>query len=117
MAPESVDDYLAALPDAPREALAGVRATIRAAAPGAIETISYGMPTVKVGGRLLVSYAAFTKHCSLFPASRDVMAELGEQLAPYFAERSTLRFAPTDPIPAELLRRIVEVRLAEVSSA
>ena len=85
--------------------------------PLASETISCGMPAVRVGGRLLVSYAAFTKHCSLFPASGDVMAEVGEQLAPYFAERSTLRFAPTDPIPAELPRRIVEVRLAEVSPA
>ncbi len=112
----SVDDYLAGLPDASRTALEDVRATLRAAVPDGVETISYGMPTVKLGGRMLLSYAAFAKHCSLFPASGDVMAALGEELAPYFAEKATLRFSPTAPIPRDLLERVVAVRVTEVAS-
>jgi uncharacterized protein YdhG (YjbR/CyaY superfamily) len=116
LAAVTVDDYLAALPDAPRAALTQVRGTVLAAVPGATESISYGMPTVKLGGRMLLSYAAFARHCSLFPASGDVMAALGDELAPYFAEKATLRFSPDSPIPTPLLLRIVAVRVAEVSA-
>ena len=115
MAAPTVESYLAALPDAPRAALAHVRATVLAAVPEATESIGYGMPTVKLGGRMLLSYAAFAKHCSLFPASGDVMDALGAELEPYFAEKATLRFSPTDPIPRDLLERIVAIRVAEVS--
>ena len=111
-----MDDYLAGVPDVPRAALEGVRETIRAAVPDSVETISYGMPTVRLGGKMLLSYAAFAKHCSLFPASGDVMAALGDELAPYFAEKATLRFSPSDPIPRDLLERVVAIRVAEVSS-
>jgi uncharacterized protein YdhG (YjbR/CyaY superfamily) len=93
-----------------------VRSTIRSAVPAGVETISYGMPTVKLGEKMLLSYAAFAKHCSLVPASGDVMAALGDELAPYFTEKATLRFSPTDPIPGDLLERIVAIRVAEVSS-
>jgi uncharacterized protein YdhG (YjbR/CyaY superfamily) len=110
----TVDEYLAALPDAQRAALERIRETIRAAAPDATETISYGIPTFKEAGRLLLSYAAFTSHCSLFPASGMVMAELGDELRTYLSGKATLRFAPDRPISAELVRKIVLVRLAEV---
>jgi len=65
--PASVEDYLAALPEEQRAALEKLRKTIRAAAPEATETISYQMPTFKDHGRVLVYYAAFKDHCSLFP--------------------------------------------------
>jgi uncharacterized protein YdhG (YjbR/CyaY superfamily) len=113
----TVDEYLAGLPEAPRRALEQVRATVRAVAPEATESISYGMPTFRLGGRLLLSYAAFTRHCSLFPASADVMATLGAELAPYFHAKATLRFSPDAPIPRALLERIVAVRVDEVASA
>jgi uncharacterized protein YdhG (YjbR/CyaY superfamily) len=116
MAAATVDDYLAGIPEVSRVALEGVRGTIRAAVPDGVESISYGIPTVKLGGKMLLSYAAFAKHCSLFPASGDVMAALGDALAPYFAEKATLRFSPTDPIPRDLLERLVAVRVAEVTS-
>jgi uncharacterized protein YdhG (YjbR/CyaY superfamily) len=116
MTATSVDEYLAALPDVSRIALQGVRAVLRDVVPGGVEVISYGMPTVTLGGRMLVSYAAFAKHCSLFPASGAVMAALGAELAPYFAEKATLRFSPTDPIPHDLLERVIAVRVAEVTS-
>lgn len=113
----TVDEYLAGLPEVPRAALEHVRATVRAVAPEATESISYGMPTFRLGGRMLLSYAAFTRHCSLFPASADVMAALGDELAPYFTAKATLRFAPDAPIPTALVERIVAVRVGEVTSA
>jgi uncharacterized protein YdhG (YjbR/CyaY superfamily) len=111
--PNSVDDYLAGVPEPARAALQQLRETIRAAAPEASETISYQMPAFKDRGRFLVSYAAFKDHCSLFPASEAVMDELGDELEPYFSGKGTLRFQPDEPLPATLVEKIIQVRLAE----
>ena len=112
-APTSVEDYLAALPEAPRVALEELRKTIKAAAPEATETISYQMPTFKEHGRVLVSYAAVKGHCSLFPASAKVLEAHGEQLKPYFSGKGTLRFTADKPIPAALAKKIVKTRIEE----
>jgi uncharacterized protein YdhG (YjbR/CyaY superfamily) len=114
--PTSVDGYLAAVPEGPRAALQRLRATIKAAAPEAIETISYQMPAFKLHGRFLVSYAAFKDHCSLFPASEAVMEALGQELKPYFSGKGTLRFTPDKPIPAALVKKIVKARIEENAS-
>jgi uncharacterized protein YdhG (YjbR/CyaY superfamily) len=108
-----VEDYLAALPEDQGVALEKLRKTIRAAAPEATETISYQMPTFKDRGRVLVYYAAFKDHCSLFPASEAVMEALGEELKPYFAGKGTLRLTPDKPIPAALVKKIVKARIEE----
>ncbi len=112
-APTSVEDYLAALPEGSRAALEKLRKTIRAAAPEATETISYQMPAFKDHGRFLVSYAAFKDHCSLFPASKAVIEALGEELKPYFTGKGTIRFQADKPLPAALVRKIVQVRIVE----
>jgi uncharacterized protein YdhG (YjbR/CyaY superfamily) len=112
-APTSVEDYLAALPEAQRVALEALRKTIKVAAPEATETISYQMPAFKLHGRFLVSYAAFKNHCSLFPASNAVMEALGEELTPYFSGKGTLRFTADKPLPAALVKKIVKWRIAE----
>jgi uncharacterized protein YdhG (YjbR/CyaY superfamily) len=114
--PATIEEYMAALPAASRVVLEHLRETIRSAAPEATEAISYQMPAFKRDGRFLVSYAAFKDHCSLFPASGAVMDALGEELQPYVSGKGTLRFTVEDPIPDRLVRRIVEVRLAEVSA-
>ena len=111
--PTSVEDYLAALPAEQRAALEKLRKTIRSAAPEATETISYQMPTFKDRGRVLVHYAAFKDHCSLFPASIGVMEALGEELKPYFSGKGTLRFTADKPLPAALVKKIVKARLEE----
>jgi uncharacterized protein YdhG (YjbR/CyaY superfamily) len=111
-----VDAYLDALPDAPRAALQELRRTIQAAAPDAIETIAYDMPAFRSGRQFLVSYAAYTSHCSLFPASAGVQAALGEEVAPYVAGKGTLQFKATAPIPTDLVRRIVAIRLDETAA-
>ena len=112
-APTGVEEYLAALPEESRAALEKLRKTIKAAAPEATETISYQMPAFKDQGRFLVSYAAFKDHCSLFPASYAVIEALGEELKPYFTGKGTIRFHPSKPLPAALVKRIVKARLEE----
>ena len=115
--PASVDDYLDALPDEPRAALADLRKTIAAAAPEATELISYKMPAFKANGRFLLSSAAYEHHCSLYPASGAVQRELGDELAPYLSGKGTLRFLPDAPIPDALVKRIVKIRLRETKGS
>ena len=116
-APASIDEYLAAIPARQRAALEKVRRAVRAAAPEAVEAISYQMPAFKERGRILVYFAAFKDHCSFFPASGAVMEELGDELEPYFAGKGTLRFTVEHPIPARLVRKIVKLRRAEIEAA
>jgi uncharacterized protein YdhG (YjbR/CyaY superfamily) len=114
--PATVDAYLAGLPSDRRAGIETLRRTVNAAAPDATETISYQMPALYRDGRLLVSYAAFKQHYSLFPASGAVMAALGDELTPYLAGKATVRFPASRPIPADLVTRIVKVRLAETEA-
>lgn len=111
--PGTVDDYLARLPDDRRPAMDALRSTIRAAAPDAVEVVSYQMPAFKLDGRFLVSYAAFQRHISMFPASAMVLEALGDEVRPYLHGKGTIRFALGTPLPLELVSRIVAVRLAE----
>jgi uncharacterized protein YdhG (YjbR/CyaY superfamily) len=115
--PTSVEDYLAALPEAQRAALEKLRKTIRAAAPEATETISYQMPAFRLHGRFLVSYAAFKDHYSLFPASAKVLEVHGDQLKPYFSGKGTIRFAADKPLPAALVKKVVKTRIEETRGA
>lgn len=112
-----VDQYLVALPSEQREALEALRATIRGVAPGATETISYGLPTFKHGGRPLVAYGAFTHHCSLFPMSSRLIEHLASELEPFSTAKGTIRFQPDAPLPAGLVTTIVNARIAEIESS
>ncbi len=111
--PVSVQAYLSAVPEPARTALETLRAQIRAAAPEATETISYQMPGFRQDGRMLVTYAAFRDHCSLFPMSVRVIDAHAEELAPYRAGKGTLRFTAERPIPAALVERLVRARIEE----
>jgi uncharacterized protein YdhG (YjbR/CyaY superfamily) len=114
--PSSVDDYLAGLPEDRREVIQQLRQTIAAAAPEATETIAYQMPAFRShGSQFLVSYAAYKKHTSLFPASGAVIAALGAELTPYLAGKATVQFPVDEPIPLAMVTRIVAVRLAEIA--
>jgi uncharacterized protein YdhG (YjbR/CyaY superfamily) len=91
-----------------------LRSTIRGAAPEATESIAYDMPAFRSdGNQFLVSYAAYKRHYSLFPASGAVVEALGDELAPFLAGKGTIRFPASAPIPLPLVRRIVEIRAAE----
>ena len=116
--PDSVDEYLAALPDDRRTTMEGLRQTINAAAPDAVETIAYQMPALRTtGGQFLVSYAAYKNHYSFFPASGAIVEALGDALTPFLAGQATIRFPASRPIPLALVTRIVEVRVAEIAAA
>ena len=111
---KDVDRYLASVPQGARETLEKLRKSIRAAAPKATEHITYGMPTFKVDGRFLVSYAAWKKHCSLYPVSASSLREVGEDPGRYDANgKGTLRFPPGEPLPATLVRKLVRARIAD----
>lgn len=114
--PATVDEYLARLPEDRLAPMTLLRATIRAAAPDATEVITYKMPGFKAHGTFLVSYDAFKRHYSLFPASQVVVDELGDAIRPYLAGRGTIRFPANRPIPADLVTRIVKVRLKEIAA-
>jgi uncharacterized protein YdhG (YjbR/CyaY superfamily) len=114
--PKSVEEYFAALPPDQRAVLKKLRTTIQAAAPKATETISYQMPAFKYEGLGLVCYAAFTNHYSLFPMSLQVFEDYAKELEPYRAGKGTIRFTAAEPLPASLVRKIVQARLAEIAA-
>jgi len=111
--PASVDSYIADLPPDRRPPMQALRSTIVAAAPRAIETIAYQMPALRLDGRFLVSYAAFKAHYSVFPASDMVVAGLGDELAPFLAGKGTIHFPASQPIPLDLVSRVVAILVAE----
>ncbi len=110
---ESVDDYMGSLPDDRRGPMEDLRRTIRAAAPGTVEAIAYNMPAFRLDGRFFMSYEAFKRHYSLFPWSDGMLEELGDRLRPYAVGKGTIRFPADEPIPLDLVTRIVEIRLRE----
>ena len=112
---ESVDEYMDGLPDDRRAVMEELRATIRAAAPTATEAISYNMPAFRLAGRFFVSYDAFKRHYSLFPWTDAMLAELGDEVRPYAVGKGTLRFPADEPIPFDLVTRIIEMRTRELS--
>ena len=109
-----IDDYIARLAPDQAAALSALRRTVAAAAPDAVEAVSYSMPAFKLGKRVLVYYAAFTDHLSLFPASGSVMDKLGPELQTYFTGKGTLQFTPQKPLPDDLVRQIVAIRRVEI---
>ena len=113
-APPTVDAYLATLPAERRGGIETIRAAVHAAAPDATETIAYAMPALRShGGQFLVSYAAYKRHYSLFPASERVIQTLGAALTPYLSGSGTIQFPADQPIPTELVTKVVEIRFSE----
>ncbi len=109
-----IDEYIAAFPPDTRARLEEVRAIIREAAPDATETISYAIPTFDLGGKHLVHFGGFTHHVGLYPTPSGMTAFEAE-LAPYAAGKGSARFPLGEPLPADLIRRIVAFRIAEVA--
>lgn len=109
-APATIDAYLAGVDPEKRAALEKLRRDIHAAAPGAEECISYGVPAFRYEGRMLVWFAAASKHCSFFPGA--VVEEFAAELSGYETRKGTVRFAPAKPLPAGLVRMLVRARIA-----
>ena len=111
-APATVDDYLATIPEPARTTLNKIRATTRSVVPAdATEVISYRIPAFKYKG-MLVWYAAFSDHCSLFPGA-SVIAAFANDLKKYTTSKGTIQFPIDKPLPASLLKKLVKAKVAE----
>lgn len=108
---KSVDEYMKILPADVRAVLEKLRAQIKAAAPKAEESISYGMPAYKYKGPL-VYFAAFKNHCSFFPGSSSILANQ-EGLKEFKISKGTIQFTPEKPIPVSLIKSIVKERVLQ----
>ena len=106
----TIDEYLAPLPVDKRAALQWLRRQIKAAAPGAEECISYGIPGFRLDGKLLVHFGAATKHCAFYAGT--VIEDYSRELAAYDTSKGTIRFPPDDPLPAALVRKLVKAQIA-----
>jgi uncharacterized protein YdhG (YjbR/CyaY superfamily) len=111
---QSIDAYIAEFPAATQAVLGELRALIRAEAPDASETISYAIPTFDLMGKHLVHFAGYERHVGLYPAPSG-LAAFDEELAPYKRGKGSVRFPLGEPLPAELIRRIVRFRVGEVT--
>jgi uncharacterized protein YdhG (YjbR/CyaY superfamily) len=112
MAAATIDEYLAGVPDDKRGALERLREQIRTAAPEVTEAISYGLPTFKLDGRWFVAFGATKAHCSFYVGGRPIEVYAGE-LTSYRLWKGTINFKPDQPLPAELVTKLVQVRLAD----
>src|SRR5437667_9290123 len=114
-APKNIDEYLARVPEPARGSLNKIRAAIRSAVPPeATETISYGMPAFKHKG-VLVWFAAFANHCSLFPTA-SVIEKFKSELKGFVTSKGTIQFPTDKPLPAALVKKMVKARVAQNES-
>ena len=114
-APKDVDEYLARVPKSALSAFIKLRAAILSAVPpGAAETISYGIPAIKYNG-LLLWFAAFSKHCSLFP-TRAVIEAFKNELKGFSTSKGTVHFPLDKPLPTALIKKLVKARVKQSES-
>jgi uncharacterized protein YdhG (YjbR/CyaY superfamily) len=111
-APTTVDAYIAAFPQNVQAMLQQIRQVIHETIPGLGETISYGMPTFTLNGKYLVYFGAYKKHIGLYPAPTGV-EEFQEAVARYGGGKGTLKFPLDQPMPFDLIRRVVQFRAKE----
>ncbi len=111
---QSIDDYVAAQPQPARSVLERVRATIRKALPGAAEGISYQIPIYKLDGVMVLYFAGFQHHYSIYPATPRIVGALEKDLTGRLHSKATIRFSYRDAVPTRLITRIAKLRAAEV---
>jgi uncharacterized protein YdhG (YjbR/CyaY superfamily) len=109
---KNIDDYLAYQSEKVRESLENLRQIIRDTAPEAEEVISYGIPAFKYHG-MLVYFAAYKKHCSLFGGTGSLTEEMKEELKDYKTSKGTIQFTVEKPLPDELVKHIVKFRMKQ----
>ena len=112
---KSVDDYIAAQPPAVQDSLERLRSTIRDNLPAAEEVISYKIPTYKLHGEVVLYFAGWKHHYSLYPATGRMIAAFKTELVPYKINKATIRFPFAEPVPVQLIARIAKFRAKKVA--
>jgi uncharacterized protein YdhG (YjbR/CyaY superfamily) len=112
--PADIDAYLSGLPEDARATLEELRRMIKAVAPDAVESISYGLPAFKYRGRPLAYFGAAKNHCALYGLSPDAHPDL---LAAYDTSKGTIRFPRDEPPPGALVKTLVSARIAQIDAA
>lgn len=112
MTADEVDAYLAGVEEPKSSSLEALRRSILAVIPDAEEGISYGLPAFRVGGKVVAGFAAFKNHLSYLPHSGQVLSELGDRLDGYQGTPGSLHFAIDEPLPDDLVRALVDAKLA-----
>ena len=107
----TTDEYIAALPDNARDLMTQLRAAIKRAAPEATEKISYGVPTFDFNGNL-VHFAAFKNHIGFYPGPTGIDA-FKDELQQYKSAKGSVQFPMNEPLPLDLVTRIVQFRVKE----
>lgn len=109
---KNIDDYIALQPENVRESLENLRQIIRDTAPEAEEVISYGIPAFKYHG-ILVYFATYKKHCSLFAGNGALTEQMKEELKAYKTSKGTIQFTIEKPLSDKLVREIVKIRMKQ----
>ena len=111
-----IDTYLATRPTDQRAALQRLRAEVARLVPDAVETISYGLPTFKLYGRGLLSFAGWKAHCSIYPLTGSFLDAHAEELKGYRRTKGSLHFTAEQPLPDALLEKLVRARVADLEA-
>jgi uncharacterized protein YdhG (YjbR/CyaY superfamily) len=114
---KSVDQYIATHPEDVQAILQRIRGIIRKAVPGGDEVISYQIPAYKLPGGIVLWFAGWKEHYSLYPVTRRVVEAFQADLAPYKLSKGTVRFPLSQPVPVKLIERIAKFRAKEVAKS
>jgi uncharacterized protein YdhG (YjbR/CyaY superfamily) len=108
-----IDEFIAGFPEDVQQKLEQMRKAVANAAPGAVETIKYGIPTFTLGGRNLIHFAAYKNHIGFYPAPSGIEA-FEKELAPYKAGKGTIQFPLDKPLPLKLVTEVVLLRARQL---
>jgi uncharacterized protein YdhG (YjbR/CyaY superfamily) len=111
---EEIDTYLGSVEEIKRRALEELRRMILDILPDAEQCISYRIPAFRVDGKVVAGFGAFTEHLSYLPFSGSVLGALSDQLDGYTRTKSRLHFIPEHPLPAPLVKALIDTRLEEI---
>ena len=114
---QDVDDYLAGVPEPQRSTLESLRAMLAELLPDAEQGIAYGVPCFKVGGKGVAGFGSYKNHCTYVPMSGSVTTELADDLAGFVTTKGSIRFPVDEPLPPQLVEKLVEARRREIAGA